>query len=91
MRHFRIFYTDNTISQENLEHAIREELDGPGQLLGYRAMHKKVRDFHKSKVPRKQVYNMMREFDPEGLASRGNVGQRRRGRQRNKAFSSAVS
>ena len=91
MRHFRIFYTDNTIGQENLEDAIREELNGPGQLLGYRAMHKKIRDIHKLKVPRKKVYDMMREFDPEGLASRGNVGQRRRGRQRNKAFTSAVS
>ena len=30
---------------------MQEELDGPGKLLGYRAMHNKVRQVHKLKVP----------------------------------------
>jgi hypothetical protein len=32
------------IEVENVENAVREEMEGPGQLLGYRAMQRKL--FH---------------------------------------------
>ena len=45
MKFFGIKYVD-------VEQAVRKELDGPGRLLGYRALHKKIREIHKLKVPR---------------------------------------
>ena len=43
LRHFGIYYTDHTVKVEDVQQAVAKELDGPGKLLGYRAMHKKVR------------------------------------------------
>eukprot|EP00794_Sanderia_malayensis_P010563 gene10563-11684_t len=42
MRYFNIYYTagPENISVEDLKDAARKELEWPGQLLGYRAMHK---------------------------------------------------
>ena len=36
-----------------------EELEGPGQYLGYRAMQRKLREQHKLAVPRTLVYDVM--------------------------------
>ena len=44
-----------------------KELDGPGQLLGYWAMHQKLRQEYGINVPRDLVYATMQELDPEGL------------------------
>jgi hypothetical protein len=43
LRAFNIYYTDKQISVEQIQDAGRKELDGPGQLLGYRAMQNKIR------------------------------------------------
>ena len=53
-------------------------MNGPGQLLGYRAMHKKVRVEHGLNVTRDQVYDVMSELDPEGLEIRGGVGGKKK-------------
>ena len=46
---------------------LQKEVEGPGRLLGYRALHKKIREVHNLNVPRNLVYAMMEEVDPEGL------------------------
>ena len=56
LRHFNIFYTDKTITLETVTNAVAKELDGPGQLLGYRAMHQKLRQEHDINVPRKECF-----------------------------------
>eukprot|EP00794_Sanderia_malayensis_P009299 gene9299-10280_t len=44
MKFFGIKYVDDDRADlGDVEQAVREELDGPGQLLGYRALHKKIR------------------------------------------------
>ena len=50
--------------------AVQKELDGPGRLLGYRAMNQKLRTEHKVQVPRHLVHNMMANLDPAGLEAR---------------------
>ena len=42
-RSFNIFYTDQNVSVDEGKEAVAKELDCPGKLLGYWAMHKKVR------------------------------------------------
>ena len=49
---------------------MQKELEGPGRLLGYRALNKKLRTEHNVQVPRHLVYNMIAELDPEGLEAR---------------------
>ena len=55
-----------------------EESKGPGKLLGYRALHKKIRLEHGLKVTR-----TMSELDPQGLKARGNVGTKRQRKKGN--------
>lgn len=50
--------------------AVRKELDGPGKLLGYRAMHNKIRQEYLLNVPRNLVHAVMFDLDPEGLEAR---------------------
>ena len=77
LRHFGVYYNDNTVSVEDVEEAIKKELEGPGKLLGYRALHKKVRQKYDILVTRDQVYDVMYDLDPEGLAARGGVGAKK--------------
>ena len=78
LRHFQIFYKDETVQVGDVMDAVGKELNGPGRLLGYRAMHKKVRQQHGFNVTRDQVYDVMTELDPEGLEARGGVGGARK-------------
>ncbi len=55
-RHFGIHYTDKDVTMEEIRDAVKKEVDGPGKLLGYRAMQKKLRQEHDLKVPRDLVY-----------------------------------
>ena len=43
LRHFDIFYKDEDVGVDTVRDAVKAELNGPGKLLGYRAMHKKIR------------------------------------------------
>ena len=66
-----------------------KEMDGPGRLLGYRALHKKIRELHGLNVPRNLVYNVMADVNPKGLEERGGVWQPKRA-GRKTAFTSTV-
>lgn len=70
LRHFEIYYHDRTVSVEQVQEAVREELEGPGKLLGYRAMQQKIRKYHGLTVPRDLVYAVMYEQDPIALERR---------------------
>ena len=60
LRHFSIYYTDNNVSVDDVKAAVQQEMEGPGILLGYRAIQNKVRQKHGLKVPRDLVHNVVR-------------------------------
>lgn len=70
MRYFGIYYMDQNLTLDDIKQAVKTELDGPGKLLGYRAMQKKVRQVWNLRVPRDMVYDIMYFYDPEGLKNR---------------------
>ena len=70
LRYFNIFYTDTNVTLDEVKEAVGKELEGPGKLLGYRALHQKIRQEHLLNVPRDLVYTVMQEMDLEGLESR---------------------
>ena len=71
MRYFDIYYTDKDVyTIDQVIDAVEKEVSGPGKLLGYRAMHKKLRQQHELNVPCDLVHAVMQEVDPEGLQER---------------------
>jgi hypothetical protein len=70
LRHFGINYIDRDVPLDVAREAVRKELDGPGVMLGYRAMTQKIRQKYELKVPRARVHDLMFELDPDGLARR---------------------
>ena len=89
LSYFDIKFIDYDTNLGSIEQAVRKEMDGPGRLLGYRALHKKLREVHGLMVPRNMVYRMMEEVDPSGLEERGGVGHSKRP-ARGKRFTSTV-
>ncbi|XP_046860189.1 uncharacterized protein LOC124453411 [Xenia sp. Carnegie-2017] len=87
LQHFHIKYTYYDIALEDAKTAVKKELNGPGVLLGYRAMQQKVREVHGLNVSLDLVYAVMGEADTEGLQSRGGIGKQKRPRRTN-AFGS---
>ncbi|XP_031573080.1 uncharacterized protein LOC116307076 isoform X2 [Actinia tenebrosa] len=85
LKFFGIKYVDYDTGVDEVKNAVEVEMKGPGKLLGYRAMHKKIRDVHGLNVPRNLVYDAIADVNPEGLESRGGVGKPKRPK-RNKAF-----
>ena len=90
LQFFGIKYTDYEVDLVAVKSAVKKELQGPGKLLGYRAMQQKVRELHGLNVPCDLVYAVMEEADPQGLEARGGVGQSNRPRRTN-AFVAGVS
>ena len=74
---------------EEVKDAVKKELEGPGRRLGYRAMHKKVRQEYNLHVTRNAVYNVIYDLDPEGLEARGGIGAKKKRKKGN--FSSKVT
>ena len=70
LRWFNIHYIDYETPLAAVGASVEQELNGPGKLLGYRALNHKLRTEHNIKVPRHLVYNMLTEMDPEGLEGR---------------------
>ena len=70
MRYFDIKYIDETTTLDAVKDAVRAELDGPGKLLGYRAMTQKLRMQYHLKVPRHLVRDILADLDPDGVSSR---------------------
>ncbi|PFX19170.1 hypothetical protein AWC38_SpisGene16429 [Stylophora pistillata] len=81
LQFFGIKYTDYEVDIAEVKRAFKKELQGPGKLLGLRAMQQKVRELHDLNFPRDVVYAVMGEADPEGLKARGGVGQSDRPRR----------
>ncbi len=82
LRYFEIYYNHSNVAVSDVREAVKKEIEGPGKLLGYRAMHKKIRQEHNLLVSRDAVYDVMADVDPEGLKARGPVGigkQRKKG------------
>ena len=77
LRYFQIYYIDHTTSLQQVSNTVEKEVEGPGKLLGYRAMHHKLRIQHGIMVPRHLVHSMMADLDPDGLDAR-NVHKRLR-------------
>lgn len=77
LRYFEVYYKDDTVSVEDVKEAAKKELEGLGKLLGYRSMHKKIRQKYDLLVTRDQVYNVMSDLDSNGLAARGGVGAKK--------------
>ena len=90
MQYSDIKLTDYEVDIEDVKEAVRREMDGPGQLLGYRSMQQKVREIHRLNVPRDVVYAVMKEVSPEGLQTRGGVGKAKR-HQRTNTYVTGVS
>ena len=60
---------------------VEKEVSGcPGKLLGYRTMHKRLRQEHELHLPRYLVHAVMQEVDPEGLEERCVGTRKRKGR-----------
>jgi hypothetical protein len=78
LRYFEIYYRDENVSVEDVRAAVSKELEGPGKLLGYRAMQKKIRQEHDLNVPRDLVHAMMYELDADGLDARGLQAKRKK-------------
>jgi hypothetical protein len=76
--HFEIYYSDKNVTVDDVKQAVAKEFDGPGKLLGYRAMQKKARQEHNLNVPRNLVYAVMCDLDPEGLEARAVGGKKKR-------------
>ncbi len=53
-----------------MSEAVEKELEGPGKLLGHRAVHHKLRTEHCVKAQRHLVHNTMAYLDPDGLDAR---------------------
>ena len=67
LRHFEINYVNYTITIDEVKEAVKEELEGPGHLFGYKAMAQKIRQQHGLNTPRYLIYCVMQELDEEGL------------------------
>lgn len=42
LHHFQICQTDRNVTVDEVEAAVKKELEEPGKLLGYRVIHKKI-------------------------------------------------
>ncbi|PFX12836.1 hypothetical protein AWC38_SpisGene23140 [Stylophora pistillata] len=56
LQYFDNKFTNYEVDIEDVKEAVRREMDGPGQLLGYRSMQQKVREIDGLNLPRDVVY-----------------------------------
>ena len=77
-----IHRTGRDVTVDELREAVNEELEGPGQRLGYRAIQKKIRQEHGLNVPRDLVEALICDLDPEGLEACGGVGTKKKHREK---------
>ena len=89
LKYFDIKYINYGTTVEDVEAAVRKELDGPGRLLGYRALHKVIREKHELAVPRQLVYDVMTNIDYDALQQR-RLDKRKRPRGPSGTFTSTV-
>ena len=70
LRYFELKYIDANAILDNVKEVVQRELDGPGKLLGYRAMNQTLRTEHSIKVPRHLVQCVLYDLNPEGVSQR---------------------
>ena len=70
LRFFNIYRHDKNVTIDEVTEAIRKECEGPGQLLGYRAVYHKIRQIHGLNVTSDQIYAAMTDVYPDGLENR---------------------
>ena len=70
------------MDDSEIRNVIREEMEGPGSLSGYRSIWHALRLRHHVHVPRNLVAKIMKEIDPDG------VEERRSRRLKRRTFSS---
>ena len=70
LQYLEIQYTDRDVTIDQVESAVKKEMEGPGKLLGYRALHKKIRQVYSLNVPRDLVHAVMYQVDPVALEQR---------------------
>ena len=58
------------IDNNTIRAAIQEEINGPGELSGYRSIWHALRLRHHIHVPRNLVAEIMKEIDPSGVKER---------------------
>ena len=56
MQYFNIRHVDLTVDVKEIETAITKEMENPGRLFSYRALHRRIREVHELYVPRDIVY-----------------------------------
>ena len=78
LRFFNIYHHDRNVTVNEVTEAIKEECEGPRQLLGYRAMYHKVRQVHGLNVTRNQMYAAMTNVHPEGLENRNPIYKKKK-------------
>ena len=64
MQYFGIQFTDYDVKVNEVEDAVEKEISGPGKLLGYIAMHKKIREIQALQFPRDLVYAVITKWIP---------------------------
>ena len=65
-------------NEEQVRQCIQRELDGSGQLLGYRAMWRRLRSKYNINVRRVMGQSLLKEMDPEGKKLRRSHRLKRR-------------
>ena len=70
LNHFDIKYINYDTPADTVREAVKQEIDGAGRRLGYRALNAKLRQEHNICIPRDTVYAVMSEIDPDALARR---------------------
>ena len=55
LREFDIYFTDRDVTVKQVKDAVQKEFEGPGKLIGYRAMQNKIRQEYAFNVPRDLV------------------------------------
>uniref|UniRef100_T1IL45 Integrase core domain-containing protein n=1 Tax=Strigamia maritima TaxID=126957 RepID=T1IL45_STRMM len=82
LQFFGITRTDKTISPSVLLDAVKKEIETSGKLLGYRSMHRKLRNEENLFVARNDVYLAMNLIAPEYLEERQLINKRKKFRKR---------
>ena len=76
LSYFNIQRDDKSVSVENVKSAINKKLMGPTRLLGYRAMHLKIKNIHEMNLPRDLEYAAITDLDLDGLKMRQPVNKK---------------
>ena len=68
----------NPSSANDVIEAIRRELNGSGNIIGYRSMHQRLRDCHRLVISRERVRQALKILDPGGVEARSRHCLKRR-------------